>query len=701
MMNRSSKPKGPRSRRRSRVPLWLVETLDIVWLRRRLLLSTVVVVIAAGTAATLLVPEVVPTVPVVGAALGFAAVLLGLAVVIAVDAGDLVVRGPRHVRAAGGELVAILPAAPGPTSIDPLADAALDARSPDAMLVLAFATAGDDVTSTRRLTDEFAIAVARRDVSVLRADLAGGISAGPGLYEVMRDEIHLTRAVSFETDMKLAWIGPGRDVAGALAAVPELPSMLPSDLDVFVAAFPTATSKQVVRAAASLDHVLLVVRRDVTSRVDLIAALDALDAAGCVPQIVLFDDRSAQWLGMYNTASASVEPDDAAEAESAVEPEVEAEVESEAGVGPASEVSVDHAGVDEATSDAALEVAAEAERAVEPDVEAEVEAEVETDVEADVEVVSEALVGPGSEVSVDPAGVDEGTSDAALDVAAEAERAAQIGHSAEPGAPAEPPVAREPDPAAAVALDPDPGPEFERAPGLAPDDASVVTGHEQSDDAVALDSHRFDPQGAAAPTASPSLSRTGDEFALPPLPPLPAIGEVPAAGQGEQGAGRPETSTTETSVGESDGAAESPPEARSPDPPEPEPPHDLGGRDAVAPRDAEVLAGAAEAAAAAAVDASEVDDIATTEPEGPESLLDADEDHPTDEIEPIRLDEPAADPHRRRDTTQPNASEDAGSSRQPEFTVDPEASQGSGDPLLATTRMAAILEELEGRDERS
>ena len=641
MMNRSSKPKGPRSRRRSRVPLWLVETLDIVWLRRRLLLSTVVVVIAAGTAATLLVPEVVPTVPVVGAALGFAAVLLGLAVVIAVDAGDLVVRGPRHVRAAGGELVAILPAAPGPTSIDPLADAALDARSPDAMLVLAFATAGDDVTSTRRLTDEFAIAVARRDVSVLRADLAGGISAGPGLYEVMRDEIHLTRAVSFETDMKLAWIGPGRDVAGALAAVPELPSMLPSDLDVFVAAFPTATSKQVVRAAASLDHVLLVVRRDVTSRVDLIAALDALDAAGCVPQIVLFDDRSAQWLGMYNTASASVEPDDAAEAESAVEPEVEAEVESEAGVGPASEVSVDHAGVDE------------------------------------------------------------GTSDAALDVAAEAERAAQIGHSAEPGAPAEPPVAREPDPAAAVALDPDPGPEFERAPGLAPDDASVVTGHEQSDDAVALDSHRFDPQGASAPTASPSLSRTGDEFALPPLPPLPAIGEVPAAGQGEQGAGRPETSTTETSVGESDGAAESPPEARSPDPPEPEPPHDLGGRDAVAPRDAEVLAGAAEAAAAAAVDASEVDDIATTEPEGPESLLDADEDHPTDEIEPIRLDEPAADPHRRRDTTQPNASEDAGSSRQPEFTVDPEASQGSGDPLLATTRMAAILEELEGRDERS
>lgn len=91
------------------------------------------------------------------------------------------------------------------------------------------------------------------------------------------------------------------------------------------------------------------------------------------------------------------------------------------------------------------------------------------------------------------------------------------------------------------------------------------------------------------------------------------------------------------------------------------------------------------------------------------------ETHPTDELEPIRLDEPAPEARRRRPTAPsadqpedapPDAAPPSGHppsdpAQQPELTLDPEADQPQDDPLRSTAQMAAILEEFEGRDERS
>lgn len=332
-------------RRRLSAPLWLVETLDIVQLRRRLLLSTIIAVVLAGTIATAVAPGLIPPVPAVGAALGFAALLLGLAAIIAVDASDLIVRGPRHVRAAGGELVAILPSRVDPATVAALARAALDAREPDGKLLLGLASTGNpdpQYNATLALTDALGFGIAQLDVSVLRADLSSGISPQPGLYEVVRDEVRLARAVTFERDIKLAWISAGRDVAGALAGIPGLPSTLPRDLDVLLVALPVATSRQVVRAAAALQHVLLVVERGRTSRVDLIASLDAMEVAGCAAQVVLLDDRTANWLGV------TAQP---RQRKKKTEPHAEVE-------GPDALEQQNDAGADNADPLAALEVAA-------------------------------------------------------------------------------------------------------------------------------------------------------------------------------------------------------------------------------------------------------------------------------------------------------------------------------------------------------
>ncbi|MFP4312477.1 MAG: hypothetical protein ACLFS9_10935, partial [Nitriliruptoraceae bacterium] len=88
----------------------------------------------------------------------------------------------------------------------------------------------------------------------------------------------------------------GRDHAAALAALTELPARLPRDLDILLVALPTATSRAVVAAATALDHVLVVAERDRTSRVDLIASLEALSAAGTQAQVVLLDTPTAMRL---------------------------------------------------------------------------------------------------------------------------------------------------------------------------------------------------------------------------------------------------------------------------------------------------------------------------------------------------------------------------------------------------------------------
>ena len=298
-----------RADRPSHPPLWLVEGLDIVSRKWVLLAVVTAVVIVVGAIVALVLPDVVPPAPAVGAAVGLAGLLLGLAAAVATDATDLVVRGPRHVAAAGGELVAVLPRDPSVAAAGPLAAAVLEVREPGVPLLLAFATASRDARRSSAWTDAIARSLVSEGVGVLRVDLASGRSEHPGLVEVVRDGTRLADAVTFEPGVKLAQLSAGRDHADALAALTELPGRLPRDLDIMLVSLPTAASRSVVAAATALDHVLIIVERDRTSRVDLIASLDALEAAGTHAQVVLLDTSTAMRL------APPVEVDPAAEAE--------------------------------------------------------------------------------------------------------------------------------------------------------------------------------------------------------------------------------------------------------------------------------------------------------------------------------------------------------------------------------------------------
>lgn len=292
-MNRTQSPPPDR---RSHPPLWLVEGLDVVELRRSVLLTVTLGVLVVGGILAVVFPGLVPPVPVVGAAVGLAALLLGLAAAIGLDATDLRLRGPRHVGAAGGELVAVLPTAAEREGAATLANAVLEAREPGSPLLLGLAASGRDVRPTTAWTDALAVALEAEGVSVLCIDLASGRSPAPGLLEVVRDGVKLASAVRFAPDARLARLGAGEDLQAALGALSSLPGRLPRDLDVLLVALPMAASRQVVTAVRSLDHVLIVAQRDRTSRVELIAGLDALEAAGTRAQVALLDDRTASRL---------------------------------------------------------------------------------------------------------------------------------------------------------------------------------------------------------------------------------------------------------------------------------------------------------------------------------------------------------------------------------------------------------------------
>jgi hypothetical protein len=278
--------------RRSRTPLWLVEGLDVAELRRAVLIGVAVLVSLVGMGLAFLAPGVVPPTLPVGLAVGFAALLLGYAAALAVDAADLTVRGPRHVRAAGGELVAVVPTDAEVDDARPLAQAVLEAREGEERILLGLAAAGRDARRTVAWADAVAVALAEEGVSVLCLDVASGRTDRDGLVEVVRDGRKIGAVVDFEDELLLARMGAGRDLTGALSVLPSLPGRLPRDLEVLLVALPTAASREVVAATRALDHVLVVAERDETARVDLVAALDALEAGGTTVQAMLVDDRT-------------------------------------------------------------------------------------------------------------------------------------------------------------------------------------------------------------------------------------------------------------------------------------------------------------------------------------------------------------------------------------------------------------------------
>ncbi len=313
-MSESSEPPAPRAGtdvqeppaapggRRRHPPTWAIELLDVLDRRGAFalwvgaVLATVTLLIATVS------PALVTPRALVGVAVGITALAVGVALALALDTLDVRIRGPRHVRSSGGELVALLPTEPTVGDADDLAAAVLEVRTVGVPLHLGLAPVAGDVTATVEWTRALGEAIARTGVSVLLVDLTGAADEQAGILEVVRDRVPLADVVTYATDLPFAETGAGRDHLKALQAFVSLPAVLPADVELLLAALPPIVNRSAVNAARILDQVLLVAEANLSSRVELMASLDALRVAGCSPQVVLVDDRTYARLRPESTA---------------------------------------------------------------------------------------------------------------------------------------------------------------------------------------------------------------------------------------------------------------------------------------------------------------------------------------------------------------------------------------------------------------
>ena len=285
----SAPPEPPPGRTGALPPLWSVELLDVLGRRGRLAVVVASALTGLALAAAAIAPAVVPPLALVGVLVAITPMAVGIALALALDALDVRIRGPRHVRSSGGELVALLPEIATASDVRDLAIAVRAVQVPGTTLHLGLAPVGEDLTSCAAWTRALAESLADGGASVLLVDIANGATDGPGITEVVRERTSLSDVVTYDDDRSLAVVGPGSDRIQALQALVTLPTVLPSDVDVLLVALPQIVTRSAVNASRVLDQVLFVAEANLSSRVELMASLDALRVAGCSPQVVLVD----------------------------------------------------------------------------------------------------------------------------------------------------------------------------------------------------------------------------------------------------------------------------------------------------------------------------------------------------------------------------------------------------------------------------
>ncbi|HEX2029167.1 MAG TPA: hypothetical protein VHF25_14330 [Nitriliruptorales bacterium] len=267
-------------------PEWAAELVDVLALRRGVTLAVAVGVSAVALSLAAVSPQLLPPRPLAGAAVGLAACLLAVAAAVAVDAGDRRIRGRRHVRAVGGTVAAVSGLHPSSTLVE-----WVDERSrPVPGFRLALAACGGEELGAGHLAEELAAGLARAGRRVLLADLSHPDPTRPGVVEVHRGQTRLSEAASFHPQLDVARVGAGPDVGEALAGFPAVVNRLPRDVDLLVAALPGLQHRRALPAVAACDHVLVLARIGVTSRVELIAGLDAVDELTVPADVLLLRD---------------------------------------------------------------------------------------------------------------------------------------------------------------------------------------------------------------------------------------------------------------------------------------------------------------------------------------------------------------------------------------------------------------------------
>jgi len=288
--------------RRRRPPTWAIELIDVLDRRGAFALWVGAVLATVTLLVATISPALVAPRALIGVVVGITALAVGVALALALDTLDVRIRGPRHVRSSGGELVALLPTDPTVGDADDLAAAVLEVRTVGVPLHLGLAPVAGDVTATVEWTRALGEAIARTGVSVLLVDLTSGGSEQAGILEVVRDRVPLADVVTYASDLPFAEARAGRDHLKALQSFVSLPVVLPVDVELLLVALPPIVNRSTVNAARILDQVLLVAEANLSSRVELMASLDALRVAGCSPQVVLVDGRTYARLRPESTA---------------------------------------------------------------------------------------------------------------------------------------------------------------------------------------------------------------------------------------------------------------------------------------------------------------------------------------------------------------------------------------------------------------
>jgi len=271
-------------------PPRLVEFVTILESRRTVARLAAGGFVLLGVLIALAAPSVVPRHPLVGAAVGIGAVLVGIAGVLATDANDLIIRGPQHVRAAGSRTSVSVPATPNPATIGRLS-MLVAGRVDTGARVVSIVPASKSVRDIPAWTDLIAAQLAGVGTHVVVVDLTGtwGDIDDLGVSDVARGRKRLSEAVTFDPELTVARLGTGADPQAARESVVGFLSRVPKDVDLVLLAMPSLTMAGALTAVGATDAAIVLAEVDVTHRLALIGTLDAIDDVGVDADVVLLD----------------------------------------------------------------------------------------------------------------------------------------------------------------------------------------------------------------------------------------------------------------------------------------------------------------------------------------------------------------------------------------------------------------------------
>lgn len=268
---------------------------EVIRRRRAVVLAAFGVVVTSAALVAAFAPDVVRLTAQSGALTATAGLLAGLLAAGIGDATDARIFGARHVRGTGGELIATIPSTPSTHALAgvlaALAKVRADRIEIDAVLRVGVADASAQTHHAAAWTSAIATACANQGERVLEVALATDATNALGVLDVVRDNVPLTVAAQrMSQDMQHARLEAGPNRIQALELLPQLTATLPRNLDTYLVGLPLAASRPVVGAVSRLDVVLVIAEYARTSRVELIAGLDAIESVGVMTQVLLVDD---------------------------------------------------------------------------------------------------------------------------------------------------------------------------------------------------------------------------------------------------------------------------------------------------------------------------------------------------------------------------------------------------------------------------